>query len=77
MFNKCPVFNKNYKACKETKYDLYTEKQDHLGSRRYLREQKKELANFKIGQLRSPNLRREENGSLRPVGTSSGIPTYT
>lgn len=30
MFNKCPVFNKNYKACKETKYDPYTEKQDHL-----------------------------------------------
>ena len=63
MFKKCPIFNQNYRACKETKYDLYIERQDHLGSRRYLRKQKKELTNFKVGQLRSPNLRREENGA--------------
>lgn len=66
MFNKCPVFNKNYKACKETKYDPYTEKQDHLGSRRYLREQKKELANFRSIEISRSEERRK--WSLRPVG---------
>lgn len=65
MFKNCPVFNKNYKACKATKYDPKTRS---LRFKRILEKAEERVDKLQDRSIEISQSEERSERSLRPMG---------